>query len=54
MLPVLGDSMIPRLVNFAPARIVFWNSAKESPDLVVMPMAPWEVWVRMYVSGVPI
>ena len=52
MLPVPGDFMIPRFVSSCPARIVFWNSFKDSPDRVVIPMALWDVWVRMYVEGV--
>ena len=47
MLPVPGDFIIPRLVSSGEARIVSWNSSKESPVRVVMPMAPWEVCVRM-------
>lgn len=44
--------MIPRLVSCGCARIVFWNSVKESPFRVVIPIAPCEVWVKTYVSGV--
>ncbi len=51
MLPVPGDFMMPRSVSCCWARIVSWRVFKGSPDRVVMPMAPWEVWVRTWVSG---
>ena len=46
MLPVPGDFMMPRLVSSRVARMVSRKVFRESPDRVVMPMAPWEVWVR--------
>ena len=32
-------------------RIVSWKVFSDSPSRVVMPIAPWEVCVRTYVSG---
>ena len=45
ILPVPGDSIMPRLVSDRVARMVSWKDFSESPVRVVMPMAPWEVWV---------
>lgn len=39
MLPVPGDSMIPRLVSCGLDRMVSRNTSSESPFRVVMPMA---------------
>ena len=54
ILPVPGDFMIPKLVNCFWDRIVSWKLRRESPVRVVIPMAPWEVWVSTWVAGVAI
>ena len=40
MLPVPGDFIIPRFVSCRWERMESWKDFKESPDRVVMPMAP--------------
>ena len=45
MLPVPGDFMMPELVSSRRVRMVSWKVFRESPSRVVIPMAPWEVWV---------
>ena len=54
MLPVPGDFMIPRFVSCCSDRMVSWNVFRESPSRVVIPMAPWDVCVSTWVTGVAI